>query len=165
MRKVDIPEFRNEVISLIQTNRKKLTSLEISNDHSDITFCGKHYICKVKLDDTWIGYDLEIKVPKGYMTCGRQNDTDIYPIYGENEGASLEIYDDLLKTLQTVFDGKLYYITTPDYEYTARKNNDGTYSVGYMERRKFIFWNYATGWRDDEYLAEDVKTLEMTVLS
>lgn len=166
MRKVNIPEFRKEVVAIIQANRDKVTSFEAEDDYSIFTFCGTMYACEVTLNDKWIGYDLGIEVPKGFMSCGRQEDTDIYPIYGgKNEEIALEIYDDLLQTIRAIFNGEVYYATTPEYEYTARKNKDGTYSTSYMKRKRFLFWRYATGWRNDELPEIEFRKLDTKVLS
>lgn len=165
MRKVNIPKFREEIVGLIESNRDKVTSFEHADDYSIFTFCGKDYACEITLNDKWIGLDLSIDTPPEAMNCGLTNDTDIYPIYGgKNEEIALEIYDDLLRTVKAIFSGNFYYSSDEKRSYTARPKNDKIYYVNYWEKRKLLFWTYASGWTENEYEEADIKKLKLKVL-
>lgn len=165
MRKVNILEFRKEVLAILDANRKKVKSLETKKDNSIITFKGNNYTCEVTLNDKWIGYDLDIEVPAKCVLCGLRNDTDIYPIYGEYEDISLEIYDDLLTTIKAIFTNDVHYISNDKFSYTARRNDDGSYTMKYWERKKFLFFSYATGWSNGGYSKGEFDKIKMSTLS
>lgn len=168
MRKVDIPKFRKEIVSIIETNQNQLTSFKHEDDYSVITFCGKDYVCEITLNDKWIGYDLDITTPKETVACGLADDTDIYPIYGGRyEEVALEIYDDLVDTVLSIFEHRMYYYADEKHSYTIRLNKDGSYKVRFWEAKKFLFWKYTSGWRDDEhvYSKMDIDRLKLKVLN
>ncbi len=166
MRRVDIPKFRKEIVGIIEANRDKLTSFVHEEDYSIFTFCGKNYACEVTLNDKWIGYDLDIQTPDGMSGCGLVGDADIYPIYGgKNEEIALEIYDELLDTVNSIFEGRIYYSSNEKFSYTAKRLIGGTYSVNYWERKKLLFWPYSSGWADRTYTEAEFKKLNLKVLS
>lgn len=165
MRKVDIPKFRKEIVSIIEANRDKVTSFEYKEDYSIFTFCGNEYACEVTLNDKWIGYDLDIDTPEGMSGCGMRGDTDLYPIHGGvHEEAALEVYDNLLATINAIFDGRVFYISNEKYSYTAMKTLDGSYYVDFWERKKFLFWPYSSGWVNRSYTKTEFDKLNLTVL-
>jgi hypothetical protein len=165
MREIDIEAFRKEVVAVIEDNRDKVTSFEAAEDYSIFTFCGKNYACEVTIKNDWIGYDLGIDTPDGMPGCGMQEDTDIYPLKDGNEEITLRIYDELLATVKALFAGKVYYTCNEEYSYTAIQNDDDTYRVRYWERKKLLFWPYASGWRKDNYSEVEFKKLRLNVLS
>jgi hypothetical protein len=166
MRKVNIPQFQKEVLAIINANSKKITHLDVNEDQSVITFLGKNYSCTIKLNDKWIGYDLDINTPKGMVGCGMSHDTDIYPIYGDtNEEIALEIYDDLLAMVKAILNSHVYYTSSEMVSYTARKNDTGTYSVNFWERKRFLFIPYSSGSCNEEYSEAKFKKLKLNVLS
>ena len=161
MRKVNIPKFRKEIVGLIKSNENKVTSFEHADDYSIFTFCGKDYACEITLNDKWIGYDLGIETPPRTMDCGLNN----YIIYDDkDEDAALEIYDDLLRTVKAIFSGNFYYSSDEKRSYTARPKDDKIYYVNYWEKRKLLFWTYASGWTENEYEEADIKELQLKVL-
>lgn len=165
MRKVNIPAFRKKIVGIIEDNRDKVTSFEHADDYSVFTFCGKSYACEVTLNDKWIGVDLDIETPSGMGGCGLMIDTDIYPIYGgKNEERALEIYDDVLATVNAIFAGNVYFTSNEKFSYTAVKNSDGTYTVRYWERKKLLFWPYSSGWISYTWSKEEVDKLNLQVL-
>lgn len=165
MRKVNIPEFRKEVLAIIEANRDKITSFKSEDENSLITFCGKNYTCVVTLTDKWIGYDLEITTKKGDQNCGLTNDTDLYPVDGDRyEKFALDVYDDLLLTMKAIFSGHIYYTSNDTFSYTAKKNEDETYTVIFMEAKKFLFIPYGSGWKKLEYSKTDFEKLKLKVL-
>ena len=133
---------------------------------SDIIIETKKYLCTIELNDKWIGYDLEIHVPKENMTPRRSNDTDIYSIYGgKNEEIALEIYDDLVDTVKAIYEGRIYYQSTLEFAYLAILNPNGTYRTNYSQRRNFLGFKFSSGWTSDEFLKTEFEKLEMKLLS
>lgn len=163
-RKVNIPEFRKEVLAVIEANRKKITDLDAAKDGSIFTFCGKSYACEVEVSDKWIGYELQITTPEGTAGCGMQDNIDPYPQEDEDDHIILKIYDELLATIKAIFNGEVYYSTNEKFSYTAQKNDDGTYRVNYWERKKFLFLPYSSGWTK-EYNQVEFEKLNLKVLS
>lgn len=164
MREIDIQKFRKEVLDVIQANHTKITSLEVAKDNSNFTFRGTNYTCTIRIDDKWIGYDLEIKTPRA-TPCGFCEDTDLYSLRNGNEEITLQIYENLLTTVKALFSGNFYYTTNEKFSYAARRNNDGTFKVEYLERKKFLFLRYLSGWWKDNYSKSEIKKLSLQILS
>lgn len=165
-RKVDIPKFRHEVESILKANNAQFSYDSKRKIHPDIVFKSKNYECKVELNDRWIGYSLKISAPKGSMVPQRSNDTDIYPIYGGKfEVVALEIYDDLIDTVSAIFEGRIYYKSTPEFSYIAQSSQNGTYSVDYLKKKKFLFFRYASGRKNNELQIAEFRGLNLRTLS
>jgi len=163
MRKIDIPAFREEIVGIIEANRKKVTSLEAADDYSIFTFCGKNYACEVTLNEKWIGIDLYIDTQDGMVGCGYQVDTDLYAL-DHDEKVTLEIYDEVVSVVKALFTGKVFYTSNKKFSYTAVENTDGTYTVNYCERKKILLWSYISGWWRSDYSYAEFEKLKLKVL-
>lgn len=160
MRKVNIPEFRKEVVSIIEANRDKVTSFEGDDDYSILTFCGKEYACEVQISLKWFGYDLGIDTPEAQLMCGLEDNDDGYM----DEDVQIKVFDDLIKTVQAIFDGRVKYLATPNYSYTVRKDLSGTYCVRYSEKKKFLWLTYSSGWYNSEMTEAEYNELKLADL-
>ena len=160
MKTINIPEMRKEVMAVVESNRDKITSLEAAEDNSMFTFCGENYVFEVTLSDTWLGYDFIIETPKGSMYCGMENNTS-----GQmQEEAVIGIYEELLKTVRAIFSGNLYFRADDRTSYIAIKNDNGTYTVDFSERKKFLLFFYSSGWFNREFTQSDFEKLGLQPL-
>lgn len=160
MRKVNIPEFRREVVAIIDANRDKVSSFEGEKDHSIFTFCGKEYACEVEMSSKWFGYDLGIDTPETQLKCGLEDNDDGYM----DEEVQIEVFDDIIRTVQAIFDGRVKYFSTPNYSYTVRMDLSGTYCVRYSEKKKLLWLTYSSGWYNGEMSKSEYDALKLTSL-
>lgn len=163
MLKIDIPAFREEIVGIVEANHEKVTSLEAADDYSIFTFCGKNYACEVTLNEKWIGVDLDIDTLDGMVGCAYQVDTDLYAL-DYDEKVTIEIYDEVVNVVKALFAGKVFYTSNEKFSYTAVENADGAYTVNYWERKKFLFWPYASGWWRSGFSRYDFEELKLKVL-
>ncbi len=63
---------------------------------------------EVTIDDTWIGYDLEISKDVLGRTIGFAQDTDNYPLSPKFEEGNLAVYDATIKCLRAFIADEVY---------------------------------------------------------
>lgn len=160
MRKVSISAYRKEVVAIIESNRDKVTSFEAKHDYSIFTFCGKEYACEVQISPKWFGVDLGIDTPEAQLKCGLEDNDDGYM----DEEVQAEVFDEIIKTVQAIFDGRVKYLSTSNYSYTVRMDLSGTYCVRYSEKKKLLWLTYSSGWYSGEMSKSEYDSLKLTSL-
>lgn len=165
MQKVDVPKFRKDIIELINFNIEKVKSYDVSEDGSVFTFCGINYSCEITLKEDRVSYDLSIETKYGMSGCGMESNSDNYPLSEPAyEEITLKVYSDLLATVEAIFSGNVYYTSTSNYSYIARKISEDSYEVRFMERKQFLFFPYSSGW-EKSYTKTEFDELKLEVLS
>lgn len=106
---VDVESLKRKIRStLTDHNMPYGIKLEINEERGEYTLKSKQVKLAIRINEKWIGYELEINRSTLGKTIGAFSDTDNYEIQGEYAGASLDKFNEVYCCLRALLNNEIY---------------------------------------------------------